>query len=583
MFDKLVGGLVVRNKIALLLILFAIPLGLLTYHSLRLISTQEKILIEELDGVAKIALLFSEAAISKSPDNLLAAQKTINKIASTSNLSLDSQLESYTLAQVISLHIPDIAEHLSYAYNNLNDTGIQSANKAVLEYNTLPDLFDSISQSTKYLERLSLSEKLKSKLSTISARQNELHSKLIEAANSPKAGYGPALLELSSLMDTTAEVLTELLKARLAEQHDWYRLAGLITLISVTTLPLISWSIVQNITARLRALQLITARTANDCDLSLNVMASGSDEIFQLSQTFNSMIGNLRGMVHKVAHSGSLVSTSTVEIAAVSKQQQATSSEIATTTAQIEATSKQIASTSEHLSKTMQTVQLVASDTAELANAGQSSLERMRHTMDSITDASDAIAQKLNILNDKASKIGAVVTTIAKVAEQTNLLSLNAAIEAEKAGEFGHGFSVVAREIRRLADQTAVSTIDIENMVREIQSAVSAGVMGMEKFASDVRHGANDVDSASDQLSTIITQIQTLTPSFQNVTEGMESQVISARQITDSLSQLSTAARQTADSLSQSNQSIDQLHQATLLLEQEVKRFHIGDTLNASA
>ena len=80
-----------------------------------------------------------------------------------------------------------------------------------------------------------------------------------------------------------------------------------------------------------------------------------------------------------------------------------------------------------------------------------------------------------------------VVTTITKVADQTNLLSINAAIEAEKAGEYGRGFLVVAREIRRLADQTAVATLDIENMVRHMQDAVSAGVMQMDKFSDEVR------------------------------------------------------------------------------------------------
>ena len=82
---------------------------------------------------------------------------------------------------------------------------------------------------------------------------------------------------------------------------------------------------------------------------------------------------------------------------------------------------------------------------------------------------------KLEVLNEKASNINQVVTTITKVADQTNLLSLNAAIEAEKAGEHGRGFAVVATEIRRLADQTAIASYDIEQLVKEMQSAVSAG------------------------------------------------------------------------------------------------------------
>src|SRR5438093_6429155 len=113
----------------------------------------------------------------------------------------------------------------------------------------------------------------------------------------------------------------------------------------------------------------------------------------------------------------------------------------------------------------------------------------MHHVM----EAAGSINAKLAVLNEKASNINQVVTTITKVADQTNLLSLNAAIEAEKAGEFGRGFAVVASEVRRLADQTAVATYDIEQTVKEIQSAVSAGVMGMVKFSEEVCRGIDDV------------------------------------------------------------------------------------------
>ena len=89
------------------------------------------------------------------------------------------------------------------------------------------------------------------------------------------------------------------------------------------------------------------------------------------------------------------------------------------------------------------------------------------------------------------------MTTITKVADQTNLLSLNAAIEAEKAGEHGRGFAVVATEIRRLADQTAIASYDIEQLVKEMQSAVSAGVMGMDKFSEEVRGASKKSDRSA--------------------------------------------------------------------------------------
>jgi len=197
--------------------------------------------------------------------------------------------------------------------------------------------------------------------------------------------------------------------------------------------------------------------------------------------------------------------------------------------------------------------------------------------MHRVMEATGSINAKLAVLNEKAGNITQVVTTITRVADQTNLLSLNAAIEAEKAGEYGKGFAVVATEIRRLADQTAVATYDIEQMVREIQSAVSAGVMGMDKFSEEVRRGMEEVEQVGSQLSQIIAQVQQMAPRCEAASEGMRAQATGAEQITQALSQLSEAALQTVESLRQSNQAIDGLHQSATGLRDGVSRFKLAN------
>jgi methyl-accepting chemotaxis protein WspA len=201
----------------------------------------------------------------------------------------------------------------------------------------------------------------------------------------------------------------------------------------------------------------------------------------------------------------------------------------------------------------------------------------MESMMRQIMEASSSITGKLAVLNDKTGNINSVVTTITKVADQTNLLSLNAAIEAEKAGEYGLGFAVVAMEIRRLADQTAVATYDIEKMVKEMQSAVSTGVMGMDKFSEEVRCGVEEIRQVSTQFAQIIRQVQALTPRFQTVNEGMQSQATGAQQISETLTQLSEAAQQTAESLRYSNQAIEQLNEAARRLQSSVTRFKLDE------
>jgi methyl-accepting chemotaxis protein WspA len=301
------------------------------------------------------------------------------------------------------------------------------------------------------------------------------------------------------------------------------------------------------------------------------------DEFGVLSDGLNRLADDLSQLVGQVQRSGIQVNTTATEIAATAKQQQTTAHEIAATTAEIGATSKEISATSKELEKTMNEVNDVAEETAHLAGSGQTGISRMETTMRHIMDAAGSITAKLAVLSEKTTNINSVVTTITKVADQTNLLSLNAAIEAEKAGEYGLGFAVVAMEIRRLADQTAVATYDIEKMVKEMQSAVAAGVMGMDKFSEEVRRGVEEIRQVSTHLAQIIHQVQTLTPRFQTVNEGMHAQATGAQQISETLTQLSEAAHQTAESLRQSNLAIEQLNGAARGLQTSVARFKLSE------
>jgi methyl-accepting chemotaxis protein WspA len=311
-------------------------------------------------------------------------------------------------------------------------------------------------------------------------------------------------------------------------------------------------------------------------DFSRRMEMGRNDEFGHLGAGFNRMTDDLTTLVTQAQKSSAQVATSVTEIAATSKQQQATAAETAATTTEIGATSREIFATSRDLVRTMSEVSVVSEQTSVLAGSGQSGLTRMEDTMQSVMDAAGSVSAKLAILNEKAGNINQVVTTITKVADQTNLLSLNAAIEAEKAGEHGRGFAVVATEIRRLADQTAVATYDIEVMVKEIQSAVAAGVMGMDKFSDQVRRGMQEVQNASGQLSQIIAQVQALAPRFQSVNEGMQAQANNAEQINQALGQLSEAAQQTVESLRQSSQAIEELNLVSNELRNGVSRFKVA-------
>ncbi|MBF4207872.1 methyl-accepting chemotaxis protein [Pseudomonas sp. RC2C2] len=310
-------------------------------------------------------------------------------------------------------------------------------------------------------------------------------------------------------------------------------------------------------------------------DLSVRLNLDRKDEYGAVETGFNEMMGELTNLVSQAQRSSVQVTTSVTEIAATSKQQQATATETAATTTEIGATSREIAATSRDLVRTMTEVTSAADQASILAGSGQQGLARMEETMHQVMGAADLVNNKLAILNEKAGNINQVVVTIVKVADQTNLLSLNAAIEAEKAGEYGRGFAVVATEVRRLADQTAVATYDIEQMVREIQSAVSAGVMGMDKFSEEVRRGMFEVQQVGEQLTQIIHQVQALAPRVLMVNEGMQAQATGAEQINHALAQLGDASSQTVESLRQASFAIDELSQVATGLRGGVSRFKV--------
>ncbi|NEP33261.1 methyl-accepting chemotaxis protein [Moorena sp. SIO3B2] len=314
--------------------------------------------------------------------------------------------------------------------------------------------------------------------------------------------------------------------------------------------------------------------SAGDLTQAIEV-SKDQDEIGQVLGALQTMTENLNSLIYKVQQSGIQMTSSTTQIAASGKQLEATMTEQLASTNEVTTTAQEIANTSGELVKTMEQVAQLSQITADAASYGQQDLMRMESTMRHLANATSSISAKLGVMNEKANNISSVVTTITKVADQTNLLSLNAAIEAEKAGEYGAGFAVVAREIRRLADQTAVATLEIETMVKEMQAAVSTGVMEMDKFSKDVSTSVENVGKISEQIAKVIEQVQSLTPRFEMVNQSVEDQSKSAQQISEAMVQLSEASQQTADSLRDTNHALERLDNTAQGLQTEVSAFQV--------
>ena len=357
---------------------------------------------------------------------------------------------------------------------------------------------------------------------------------------------------------------------------DRQRLAsGLLLALTVASVAWVAWSVARSISRPIREAALVADRVAAG-DLTATCLGKAPGEAGLLLQAIRKMTTDLRSLIGRIQRSSIALMSTATEISATSKQQEQTVYDYGISTNEAAAAVNEISATSQELLRTMNEVNQLVRQTTQMASTGQESLSGMDRTMRQLAESTGSIGAKLSVISERAANINLVVTTITKVADQTNLLSINAAIEAEKAGEYGLGFLVVAREIRRLADQTAVATLDIERMVKEMQYSVSAGVMEMDKFSEQVRQVVSEVQLIGSQLGQIIKAVQGLDQRFDQVTEGMRVQSQGADQIREAMLRLTDGANQTSVSLREFNKATDHLREAVGGLKEEVSRFTVG-------
>jgi methyl-accepting chemotaxis protein len=544
------------------------------------------------DLLDKTSSLSASDSLEQHQKVIDAAILLISNVSDNSKLTLDPDIDTYYLMDVVMFQGPATSDFLAQArslgvgmaarrigtpdeFDKLNrlailadfsQDGVADSISRVLVFNKLivPELAPpgqataaAVKQSTDTIRNLLVSRKLDANAGDY---------------NVPMTKNIDLLFDLEG---QATETLNRLLNIRIVKwQHNidfTLAVAGL----GLLAVSIIGFFIMRDITVPLKRVVGIANQIATGNLARQAVSGKRKDEIGILAQAFDAMIEKLSTLVSQAQKSGIQVNSSVVEIAATGKEQQATANETAATVSEIGATAKEITATARELGKTVDEVTKMVEQTAGFADIGQAGLGRMEETMRHIKEAGDSINVKLTALSEKAGNINQVVTTITKVADQTNLLSLNAAIEAEKAGEYGRGFSVVATEIRRLADQTAVAMYDIDQTVKEMQSAVSAGVMSMDKFSEEVRGGVQEIQQVSTQLAQIIQQVRVLTPRFETVNEGVQVQATGAQQISEALGQLSEAVQQTVESLRQSNLGIEQLRDVSQSLRSSVEQFKV--------
>ena len=290
-----------------------------------------------------------------------------------------------------------------------------------------------------------------------------------------------------TLGSTATNELRTLLIGRIAQDKRSRSIAWLMCLLCVVLATVVMASVTLNITRPLNFVVSLTRDIASGrVSEAINRHERGEfrkflpenaddgsaqtkDEIYNLISSVSVMTENLNALLTKVGQAGNQVAGNASRMSVAIRQVEAAVSEQAASTNQVSVTSRQINTTGRDLAQRMAGVMRMAEEAAETARGSVGNLEGIRSALDELTSASAAITHTFNSINEKTGHIDKIITAITEVANRTNLLSLNAAIEAEKEGDRAGGFSVVAVEMRRLADQTAVAALDIEKQIRDVQ------------------------------------------------------------------------------------------------------------------
>ncbi len=310
-------------------------------------------------------------------------------------------------------------------------------------------------------------------------------------------------------------------------------------------------------------------------DLTRRLDDTTKDELAEISKYFNLFIEKLHGIISKIS------STST-QVAAASSQLQATAEHIATGAEEVAAQAGTVATAGEEMSATSgdiaQNCQMAAEGAqraSKTASIGAEVVERTVAVMGQIAEKVQESAKTVESLGARSDQIGAIIGTIEDIADQTNLLALNAAIEAARAGEQGRGFAVVADEVRALAERTTRATKEIGEMIKAIQRETKGAVIAMEQGVQQVETGTIEAGKSGQALQDILQQINDVAMQVNQIATAAEEQTATTSEISSNMMQITEVVQQTSQGAHESATAATQLNGNAEELQRLVRQFKL--------
>jgi PAS domain S-box-containing protein len=303
----------------------------------------------------------------------------------------------------------------------------------------------------------------------------------------------------------------------------------------------------------------------------------GTDTLGSVVQSVNKMLDNFSAMLTQVKQIGLSVSSSATEILAAAEQiavgSQRQADEITNTSSAVE----EMAASMNQVSRNAESSAEAARRALEMAEQGDRSVRDTSDAMTRIDAAVQRTAEKMKLLGSRSSEISEIIDLIDEIAAQTNLLALNAAIEAAHAGEAGLGFSVVAEEIRKLAERSAQATRDVGNLIKTIQHETAEALSAMENGMSEVKGGSQLAEEASKSLQYVSTAVRQSTELIEEISAASEEQARVTRNLASAMQTISSITLETSAGAHQTAQTIQGMVGLSEQLNKAISQFKVKD------
>ncbi|WP_129124899.1 methyl-accepting chemotaxis protein [Geomonas oryzae] len=379
------------------------------------------------------------------------------------------------------------------------------------------------------------------------------------------------VVEFSKLMtrqmaDTVAEAQAGASGIRLS--------IAVIAIIAATMAVILSIIITRSITVPLARLVTV-ADTIATGDLSRDLDVSYRDETGQLMGTMKTMTGNLRGMIGAVSSTSEQVTAAANQMHEISRQIAEEAEEVASQSGAVSTAGEEMSATSGDIAMNCQSAAEGAQRAAQSASDGAAVVDRTVAVMGQIADKVQESARTVSSLGERSDQIGAIIGTIEDIADQTNLLALNAAIEAARAGEQGRGFAVVADEVRALAERTTRATREIGEMIKAIQAETRGAVTAMEQGVSQVAAGTEEAAKSGAALREILEQVNAVAMQVSQIATAVEEQTATTSEISGNMHRITEIVHQTSQGANRSAVEASHLTGYAAQLQDLVQRFRL--------